>query len=524
MDLYTVGNDAGLFNLLGKLFALAGSLDTVRTGTVKTKTDALQAVLDLAPEAASAIQYFAGWQGAGGSWQSQLTAVAQQLLSRYVQEKNLPPPSLRQALEILIEDLRVGEYYFSSSSRSIQVQADPANQGDTALLVTDRNGLGWSCLLLPETITGQIDGGLLRLTGQARKQSTDAAWPGGSEINMAITPARPAQSLLQNADFETENADGSPAGWLIYSGQPGQTVQLTQPEKQELQLTGSPTGGYYVLVWTDGVDRQWETAALAHNADAAAIQIALRAIPGLEAVLVEGTNPFTITFEQTPGNIQQLSAINRLTGGSNPQIVITTTRQGDARSYRGRSLRLMGTGSEQTLLWQTIRPSRASVYGLLARASRTAGASGTLRLELRRGVEDGVLEDQAGNANRIEISIASLPTSGHAAIGGFFRLKPAEELPITFVLHLFIPLPAGESLYLDEIILAPAQRLYAGGPYLLAASGWRPAEGDRFAITIQNNYAGRWEKVFDRFLDLRQQTDFALPTAGTTLIPDSLLD
>ena len=523
MDLYTVENDSGLFNLLGKLFALANQLDSVRSTGVKTKTEALQAVLHLTPEAESAIRYLAAWQGAGGSWQQQLAAVAQQLLSRYVQEKNLPPPRLRQALEILIQDLRAEGYYFSTSSRSIQVQPDPANQGDTALIITDRNRLGWPCLLLPEVIQGRIDGGQLRLVGKARKSTTDAFWPGGSEINFSITPAQIGQSLLQNADFEAENADGSPADWLIYTGTPGLTVQLTQPEKQQVEITGSPTGGYFVLVWTDGIGRQWETAPLAHNAMAPAIQTALRAIPGLDAVQVEGQGPFIITFEKTPGNIQQLSAINRLTGENDPQVVITTTRQGNPQSYRGRSLRLVGTGSEQTLLWQTVRPNRATVYGLLMRACRTSGASGTLRFELRRGVEDGILQDEAGNPNQVEISISSLPVSGHAAVEGFFRLKESEELPVTFVLHLASPLPEGESIFLDEILLAPAQRL-TGGPYLLAASGWKPAEGDRFAITIQNNYAGKWEKAFDRWFSLRQQTDLALPTSGTILIPDSLLE
>jgi len=184
----------------------------------------------------------------------------------------------------------------------------------------------------------------------------------------------------------------------------------------------------------------------------------------------------------------------------------------------------VGDGSEQTLLWQTIRPATETVYGLLARARRSASATGGLRLELRRGVQDGVLTDAAGQPNRIEIPIASLPSSGHGVISGFFRLRPEEELPITFVLHLSTPLPAGESLSVDEIILTQAQRLYPGGPYLAAASGYLPAEGDRFTITLANDYAGQWEKVLDRFLGLRQLTDLALPSTGTTLIPDSLLE
>jgi hypothetical protein len=524
MNLYDSTGDQGLLNLWGKLFALANALDGVRTGQVQTACQAVQAVLDLAPEAQSACQYRTRWLAAGGGWQNQIAGAAQTLLMRYVEEKSLPRPSLSRALEMLIEDLRAGGYYFASSARSIQIQSDPANTGDTAIAMTDRGNLGWPCMLLPEELPGQIEGGRLLVQGQARRQTTDAEWPGGSEIALAVPLATPRQSLLENADFESVQTDGGPAGWLVHTGQIGQTIQLTQPEVQELTITGSPTGGYYVLCWTDPAGRQWETKAIAHDASAAAIQSALRTIPGLEAVRVEGTNPFTITWENTPGNIQPLTAINRLSGGSNPQVQITTTQQGDPASYRGRSLRLVGTGSEQTLLWQTIRPSTGVVYGVLARAQRSANAAGALRLELRRGVQDGVLLDGAGGQNRLEVNIANLPTSGHGVISGFFRLRPEEELPVSFVLHLANPLPTGESLYLDELILIPAQRLYAGGPYLAAAAGWKPAEGDRFTITVENDYSGQWEKVLDRFLGLRQQTDLALPTEGTTLIPDSLLE
>jgi hypothetical protein len=37
MDLYTPSSDSGLFNLLGKLFALGRAVDAARTGNVLTK-------------------------------------------------------------------------------------------------------------------------------------------------------------------------------------------------------------------------------------------------------------------------------------------------------------------------------------------------------------------------------------------------------------------------------------------------------------------------------------------------------
>ncbi len=167
MLLYDPAGNNGLLNLWGKLFGLAHALDAARTGQVATKWQALQAVLDLAPEAEPAWRYRPSWLAAAGGWQGQITAAAQELLLRYVQEKNLPRPSLREALQLLIADLKAAGYYFAVSNRSIQVQASSGNQGDTALMVTDRNGLGWPCQLLPETITGFIEEGRLKdITGQ----------------------------------------------------------------------------------------------------------------------------------------------------------------------------------------------------------------------------------------------------------------------------------------------------------------------------------------------------------------------
>ena len=62
MQLYTSSGDSGLFNLLGKLFGLARAVDAARTNTVWPKVQALQAVLDLAPEAQTALTAHTSWE------------------------------------------------------------------------------------------------------------------------------------------------------------------------------------------------------------------------------------------------------------------------------------------------------------------------------------------------------------------------------------------------------------------------------------------------------------------------------
>lgn len=65
MDLYTPSSDSGLFNLLGRLFALGRAVDAARTGSVWTKRQALDGVLDLSPEVQSALPARAAWDSAG---------------------------------------------------------------------------------------------------------------------------------------------------------------------------------------------------------------------------------------------------------------------------------------------------------------------------------------------------------------------------------------------------------------------------------------------------------------------------
>src|SRR5436309_1090362 len=88
-------------------------------------------------------------------------------------------------------------------------------------------------------------------------------------------------------------------------------------------LTITATGGTYTLTYTDPISGvQVTTAALAYNANAAAIQTALNAagVLGTSGVAVAGTGPYTITFSGTSyaGKAQNALIPNTgsLTGGT----------------------------------------------------------------------------------------------------------------------------------------------------------------------------------------------------------------
>ncbi|MGB9687472.1 hypothetical protein [Thermogutta sp.] len=399
MDLYTPSADSGLFNLLGKLFALGRAVDATRTGNVWTKRQALEAVLDLAPQLQTAIISHDAWDAAGAALHNQIVAAAQSLIRRYIEEKNFTYRTLNQALEVIRSDLVAGGYYFTASTKSLTVTPGAANQGDALIAVSDRNGYGEPVWIYPETINLKSDG--TRLTVSGARASTlgrgDRNWPQGSGAYFTIPLASLNQSLLANPGLETTSAANTPDAWTIHTGTPGTTIVITEPEQQQIAITGNPTGGYFVLTWTDPLGKVWHTTPLGPAPTTSDIQAALRGIPGLAAVTVSGTNPFTVIFEDTPGDIAHLQVINRLTGGTNPQVTVTTTRAGDVLSYRGRSLKLVGNGSEQTTLYQPVRLSPGRVYLFFARARRSSSATGTVNFELRRSISDTALADSAGN-------------------------------------------------------------------------------------------------------------------------------
>lgn len=101
-----------------------------------------------------------------------------------------------------------------------------------------------------------------------------------------------------------------------------------QNEKQSITITGTPTGGTYKLAFAEQA-----TAALAYNANAAAIQAALIALPnvGTGNVEVTGTGPYVVEFKGTlAGENVPLMTLhtNALTGGTTPSVTLAVTQEG----------------------------------------------------------------------------------------------------------------------------------------------------------------------------------------------------
>lgn len=110
-------------------------------------------------------------------------------------------------------------------------------------------------------------------------------------------------------------------------------------EIQQIAITGAPTGGTFTLTW-DGQT----TAAIAYNATAADVQTALEALSNIDAgdVVAAGgalpATPVTVTFQgQYAGsNVAAMTADDAgLTGGSTPEVAITTSTAGGTDTGSG---------------------------------------------------------------------------------------------------------------------------------------------------------------------------------------------
>lgn len=103
-------------------------------------------------------------------------------------------------------------------------------------------------------------------------------------------------------------------------------------EVQSIDITGTPTGGTFTVTY-DGQT----TAAIAYNANAAALQTALENLNNIEVgdVAVTGTNPnFAVEFTGllAAKNVSEMTADGALlTGGTTPDAVVSTDTPGLGR-------------------------------------------------------------------------------------------------------------------------------------------------------------------------------------------------
>ncbi len=150
-------------------------------------------------------------------------------------------------------------------------------------------------------------------------------------------------------------------------------------------------------------------------------------------------------------------------------------------------------------------------------------AAGVLQVDLYDG--SAVINDDAGTANSFTIDLTAEQTFFRSTTA-FFRLP--EPLPdtVTLRIHMTTALSNTTSVFIDEVALVEATRLYAdGGPYAaIFAGGTDFAVDDEFRIAVTNGREGALQEMFDVFFDT-SALGVKLPSAtgGGETIADSVI-
>lgn len=487
----------------------------------------------------SVLRALESFQSAGGSAVASLVdAPVRQLVMLTVSDDNPLASTEDLAIRELIRQMEVAGETLAASTVSSSLAYGSANIGTGKAIASVKRADGKVAqfivaedLLLQVTSLNSDGTVVFSLFAEPSVAPQMPTWPKGSGADGSITSKRAgsAHNLLANGDFETEDDNDAnlPAGWLAPVATLGTTLKLSSIEEQTVEISGTPTGGYYTLSWVNGSGQTQTTATLAFGATASDVQTALQAIAGLEGITVEstGTSPnltHTITFTGVT-NPAQLTSTSALTGGT-PAINHATTVAGSANVLRGaRSIEFDSDGAQLTTLMfpVTVDPSTSYAANVFLKAD-VVPAAGILSIDLVNGVGGSIIADDESTANAYDVNAASEITTAWQGFSGVFRTPAVLPSQVFFRIRISTAVSSGSSIFLDEAYFGPIDELYTDGPLLAIFDGATDFElNDRITLTTANNRAGDIHEWMDRIFSLREnRLIFPTTVAGMETIND----
>jgi hypothetical protein len=553
MQIYDSAAHTGLFDILGQAFDALNKLNTARQTTIPPEVADILSQFRSYPNSAQPawMQAMERLPAGLSAWQSnqvlaqQIRQNCQNLVIQWAAEQTpQPDTTLTTALKYLLGQMLSGGWYVTANAITLAVVPAGGNHGDPALATSPLRGDGAVAEhSLAETITAVVTSDAsatnptLTFTGQpAQRDRLAADWPLGSGIAPAVGAVYSGNSLLSNGSFDAASGlDANlPDQWILQVGTSGTSLLLTPVPVFTITIANTPTSGTWEIDWQNAAGITRSTLPLAYNATA--VQSALRTIRGLEQVTVTstGTSPdfiHTITMTGVPGEPSLFTVVNNLLGSTSPPFPTITpavVTAGSVGAYRGRALELLSVGSspDLTALYQPLTLSVDRVYFVHVRL-RASGAiaAGQLRIELVDGINGSVISDDAGNANQLLITAATIPTGSHAAYTASFRLPKAAQQPVYLRLRVATAFTAGCSVFVDEMVLVQGTQLYTGGPFVAVFSSTTAAvAGDQWTLTVTNDRAGKLQEWFNRVFGMAE-LGLLLPVSGGTsgLIPEAVI-
>lgn len=541
-------NVTTLCTRLGHFFYIGEAANTALGTTVPTRVDAALAGLGTSLGAqyetvrASILDGQNALQQAGGSGNAALIQQpCQNLILQTVRADKPAAATLDLAIRELIKQFEDGSESFDASTVGSSLAYDSGNVGNGVAVVSTKRADGKGCLFafaeaLRMTVSQVDDSGIATfdVLGAPAVNALLPTWPGGSgaQAQTIGKTSSSADNLLgTNGTFE-ENDDNSshlPLGWIASVATLGTTLKMGSVEVQTVIMSGTPTGGFYVLKWTNAASQSQTTVPLAYNAGQSDVQDALRALVGLELVEVvtTGSSPnytHTITFYGVT-NPAQLTSTDSTTGGTH-SIAHATSTAGSANVMRGaRAVEFDSDASQLTTLNYPVTLEPLTQYAFNAfMKTDSVPAAGVLTVDLVDGIGGTVINDQAGTANSFTIAATGLTTS-FVAKTGVFRTPAAMPAQVYLRIRISTAVSNTSSVFVDEVYLGPMTETYVDGPSVVVfdgATAWLP--DDRITATITNDREGKMMEYLDRILGLREsRLIFPTVTDSSESQPDSLI-
>jgi len=193
------------------------------------------------------------------------------------------------------------------------------------------------------------------------------------------------------------------------------------------------------------------------------------------------------------------------------------------------ALGMVGDGSTLTTLRQQLAYSNSTPvtiqpetdYALICYARKTAsGTTGVVKIGLRNSSGTTIT-----GSSEITLDMSSVTTSYAVSSTTFSIAKSAVPTTVYLDIYSTTAIGSGNTLIIDELVLAPMTRVYQGGPSVLIYPGtidW--AVDDSFTLDVVSTTStnGKFMANFARFLGLERQGIY-LPVSATPTQADSLV-
>jgi hypothetical protein len=519
----------GLFDLLNQIFELQTQSDACVISR-RSEWNTVSAAIGAEFSAASWTAAVSAAESAVGSEESAasstvfaLQALAGECLVRKVDEAvNLVSKTLDAALVELCSQMNERNQSLKLPAVAITVTADGGNTGDMVIVASKKGTNGKdSAAILAETVDVTVSGSgsslLVSAAGDAVSSGLSPDSFGGSGLSAYMSYFSTSTGLTGSTGLYsfTTSSGTLPGSWIANVGTLGTAVLSGQPQVSTITIAGTPTSGTYRITCATSSLGTQSTGNLAFDSTAAQIQGALAAMSGFSRVSVtgSGTGPnytHTITFYGMAESV----TVNTVSSLNTGTLTVATPTAYATPSLGSSPIVLVSDGSTLVSASHLMTHLQASTtYAVNAwLALNTTAASGVIEFSLTNGVGGTILQDDAGTDLKFTVNATALTTAYKAAAANIAAGAAIWNLPKTLPASVYLrirastTLPNTRQLFIENVVIAPATRLYTGGPFVAMFAGpTGPKDGDTWTIATTNDYAGNVSWAMERNFGLRER-------------------